>query len=100
MHPIRNKPTCNHQHVTPASISATLTSRHRLQVYEWVLEKVDGLAAQWKDNPEATPEDSQQLADVDLFALNEGATALRVHPVWLNHLQVLYPPVHHLSAAQ
>lgn len=56
-----------------------------------MLEKVDGLAAQWKDNPEATPEDSQQLADVDLFALNEGATALRVHPVWLNHLQVCCP---------
>jgi hypothetical protein len=65
-----------------------LSSDDVAAVFDWVLEKVDGLAASWKDNPEAKPEESAQLADVDLFALSEDGTALRVHPVWLGHLQV------------
>jgi hypothetical protein len=57
-------------------------------IYEWVLEKLDGFAASWKDTPdEEGAIESQNLNDIDLFSLKEGNEEVTVHRFWLNHLE-------------
>lgn len=57
-------------------------------IFDWVLEKVDGLAASWKDVPEDEgPDESQQLNDIDLFTLSTADSSITVHDYWLRHLE-------------
>jgi hypothetical protein len=57
-------------------------------VFEWVLEKIDGFAASWKDSQdEEDSEDSQHLNDIDLFSLSDDNKNLMAHPLWQTHLE-------------
>jgi hypothetical protein len=57
-------------------------------IFEWLLEKLDGFAASWKDIPEEdADDDSQNLNDIDLFTLTNDDEELTVHDFWVSHLE-------------
>ena len=58
-------------------------------IFDWLLEKLDGFAASWKDIPEEDAEDDpQNLNDIDLFTLRDGTEdQLTVHNFWVSHLE-------------
>ena len=59
------------------------------RIFEWLLEKVDGLTAKLKldVNDSEIEEEEDPIGDVDLFDLVENGEAFRVNPKWLGHLQ-------------
>eukprot|EP01025_Chloroclados_australasicus_P065657 TRINITY_DN8944_c1_g1_i2.p1 TRINITY_DN8944_c1_g1~~TRINITY_DN8944_c1_g1_i2.p1 ORF type:complete len:1698 (-),score=169.93 TRINITY_DN8944_c1_g1_i2:1184-6277(-) len=58
-------------------------------ICEWLMEKVDGLTAKWKLDPEVDEEEEEEevMGDIDLFQLSDDNKYLTINAKWLDHLQ-------------
>lgn len=71
------------EHVMPDDIA---------RLFDFIVEKVDAFTSRLKPDPkdleaEAEEGDEDPIGDVDLFALINNGTAIRVNDKWLEHLQ-------------